>query len=62
MENLPIRLDRFWKARILRRHPTEEHFLESLKLCLAETNGNHSKEVLIYLKERQLLNHYIKGQ
>lgn len=26
MESLPIPLDRFWRARILRQHETEQHF------------------------------------
>jgi hypothetical protein len=50
MESLPVRLDRFWRARILRQHQTEQHFLENLKICLAEINGHGSLEVMTILK------------
>lgn len=62
IENLPIRLDRFWRARILRQHGSEDDFYRNLKICLAETNGESSLEIMTLLKERNLLGCYIAAQ
>lgn len=43
MESLPCRLDRFWKARILRKHESEQQLCENLKLCICEHNGEQSE-------------------
>lgn len=60
MENLPVRLDRFWRARILRRHDSEEELLENLKLCIGETHGEDSLQILGFLRERNLLSNYLQ--
>ena len=62
IENLPIRLDRFWRARILRQHGSEDDFHRNLKICLAETKGESSLEIMTLLRERNLLECYIAAR
>lgn len=62
IENLPIRLDRFWRARILRQHGSEDDFYRNLKICLAETNGESSLEIMTLLREKNLLGCYIAAR
>lgn len=59
IENMPVRLDRFWRARLLKKHQTEQHLYESLKMCMAENSGKCSLEVMSYLRERRLLSNFI---
>jgi hypothetical protein len=55
MENLPVRLDRFWKARMLKIHENEQQFCENLKFCICDCRGEDSNQIMSYLKEHKLL-------
>jgi hypothetical protein len=46
IENLPCRLDMFWKARILRLHKSEKEFLNDLRLSLCETGDKEPQGIM----------------
>lgn len=59
MENLPCRLDRFWRARVLKPHQLPDEFAENLKLSLCLHSEEEIEAVLGLLKERQLFDHFV---
>ena len=59
MENLPCRLDRFWKARLLKPHHSLEEFAINLKFCICDHSGEDCNSILAILQERNLLESYI---
>ena len=58
VERLPCRLDRFWKARLLKPHHSEEEFLADLSLCFSCGNGEE-REFMDLLRQRGLLDSYL---
>jgi hypothetical protein len=39
MESLPCRLDRFWRARLLKPHHDIDDFVRELRMCLCDQGG-----------------------
>jgi hypothetical protein len=39
VESSPLKLNRFWKCKLLRKHSSEEEFTAKIKICLGG-NGN----------------------
>jgi hypothetical protein len=60
MENLPCRLDRFWRARLLKPHHDIDEFLHNLRFCIDDHSGKDSDSILAMIKERHLLDNYVE--
>ncbi len=59
IENLPCRLDRFWKARLLKRHSSLSEFENCLRFCISDPSGTESEQIMAILKEKNVLEEYL---
>ncbi len=59
MESLPLRLDRFWRARLLKPNQQPDEFVENLKLCVCLHSEEALEDIMELMKGRNLLDHYV---